>query len=288
MMKLFSFTVEIAGVSIHFEAPRVMEIPPELKPFVTNNTMAQEVYRIELIHDPIIFDTSPCYTSTGLNVYSIEGATYREFSHLKAADGCIPVCCLRNTGDHTLYIPAIDWEHYERNCTLSVLLGPEELFLRHNGFILHSSVVMYEGYALVFCGASGAGKSTQAQLWQDYRHGEILNGDRCIIMKRGDLFYGCGSPYCGSSGLYRRETAPICPIVLPVKAEENRIERLKPEEAFRKLYREALVNLWDTRFINTLFDLLQELVVRVPVYSLYCRPDEQATELTRQAVFGGE
>jgi hypothetical protein len=166
-------------------------------------------------------------------------------------------------------------------------LGPEALFLRHNGFILHSSVVRYEGQALLFCGASGAGKSTQAQLWEKYRQGEILNGDRCVIMKRGDRFYGCGSPYCGSSGIYRKEEAPIRAIILPVKATENRVECMKPEEALRKLYREALVNLWDVNFVNQLLDLLQELVLRVPVYSLYCRPDEQATELTLQAVFGG-
>jgi hypothetical protein len=41
-------------------------------------------------------------------------------------------------------------------------------------------------------------------------------------------------------------------------------------------------------FVNQLLDLLQELVLSVPVYSLYCRPDEEATELTLQAVFGGE
>jgi hypothetical protein len=287
MMSNFSFTVEIAGIAIRFEAPRTMEIPPELRPFLTEKTQVQEVYQIEFIHSPICFSTPPSYTSNGLEIHSCDGATYRGFLHLKAADGCVPQCCLRSNGHHTLYIPAIDWGRYERNCTLSVLLGPEALFLRHNGFILHSSVVRYEGQALLFCGASGAGKSTQAQLWEKYRQGEILNGDRCVIMKRGDRFYGCGSPYCGSSGIYRKEDAPIRAIILPVKAAENRVERMKPEEALRKLYRETLVNLWDVNFVNQLLDLLQELVLRVPVYSLYCRPDEQATELTLQAVFGG-
>lgn len=287
MMKNYSFNVEIAGITIRFDAPRAMEIPPELKPFLTDKTPAQEVYRIEFIHKPIQFDMLPSYTSTGLVVYSSDEATYRKFMHLKVADDCVPLCCLRSNGYHTLYIPASDWERYERNCTLSVMLGPEAIFLRHNGFILHSSVVIYEGHALLFCGASGAGKSTQAQLWEKYRRGDILNGDRCIIMKRGDCFYGYGSPYCGSSGIYRKEGAPIRAIILPVKATENRIARLTPDEAIRKIFRETLVNLWDEDFIKQLLDLLQELVLCVPVYSLYCRPDEQSTELTLQAVFGG-
>jgi hypothetical protein len=42
MMSDFAFTVEIAGISIRFEAPRIMEIPPELKHFLTEKTQAQE------------------------------------------------------------------------------------------------------------------------------------------------------------------------------------------------------------------------------------------------------
>lgn len=287
MMSYYSFNVEIAGIIIRFDAPRIMDIPPELKPFLTDKNPAQEVYRIEFIHRPIQFDLLPIYTSTGLVVYSSDGATYRAFMHLKVADGCVPMCCLRGNGDHSLYIPVSDWERYERNCTLSVMLGPEAMFLRHNGFILHSSVVRYAGQTLLFSGPSGAGKSTQAQLWEKYRRGEILNGDRCVIIKQGDRFYGYGSPYCGSSGIYRKEGAPIRAIVLPVRATENRIERMKPTEAIRKIFRETVVNLWDEEFIRKLLDLLQELVQCVPVYSLYCRPDQEATELTLQAVFGG-
>lgn len=286
-MSKVSFTVEIAGVTIRFDAPRPMEIPPELKPFLTDCSPAQEIYEIEFIYQPLRFAVSPSYTSAGLAVYSYNDASYREFLHLKTADGCIPVCCLRSSGHHSLYLPASDWRRYERNCTLSVMLGPESLFLRHNGIILHSSVVCFQGQTVLFSGASGAGKSTQAKLWEEFQGGEILNGDRCVIMNRNGTFYGFGSPYCGSSGIYRREGAPIRALVLPMHATENRIELMKPEEALHRLFRECVVNLWDQAYVNTLLDFLQELVLHIPVYSLYCRPDEEATHLTRQAVFGG-
>lgn len=98
MMNYFSFNVEIAGITIRFEAPRAMEIPPELKPFLTDKIPAQEIYRIEFIHKPIQFDILPSYTSTGLVVYSSDEATYRKFMHLKVADDCVPLCCLRSNG----------------------------------------------------------------------------------------------------------------------------------------------------------------------------------------------
>lgn len=286
-MSQFSFTVDIAGVTIRFESPRPMEIPPELKPFLTDLFSAQEVYEIEFISQALQMDAVPSYTSVGLVVYSCGESSYREFLHLKTPDGCIPVCCMRNSGRHTLYLPERDWKRYERNCTLSVLLGPEALFLRHRGLILHSSVVRYRGQGILFFGSSGAGKSTQARLWETYQGAEILNGDRCILREHGENFYGYGSPYCGSSGIYRNENVPVRALILPVHASENRIELMKPEEALHRLYRECLVNLWDQRFVDQLLDLLQALVLRVPVYRLYCRPEEAATELTRQVIFGG-
>lgn len=287
-MSAFSFTVEIAGITIRIDSPRNMEIPPELRPFLTDRSDAQEVYEMELIHEPMVFHRPPVYTATGLAVYPYEDGSYRELRHLQAADGCTAVCCLRHSGHHSLYIPAKDWERYERNCTLSVLLAPEALFLRHSAFLLHSSVVHYQGQGILFFGASGAGKSTQAALWEQYRGAEILNGDRCVIRKLGDEFCGSGSPYCGSSGIYRRESVPISALILPVHGADNRIELMTPEAALHRIYRECLVNLWDTEFMNKLFDLLQALVLRVPVFTLHGRPDAQATEITRQAIFGGD
>lgn len=287
-MSAFSFTVEIAGITIRIESPRRMDIPPELRPFLIEGSEAHEVYEIELIHESMVFDRPPVYTATGLGVYPYEDATYRELRHLQASDGCTAVCCLRQSGHHSLYIPAKDWERYERNCTLSLLLAPEALFLRHNAFLLHSSVVRYQGQGILFFGASGTGKSTQAALWEQYQGAEILNGDRCVIRKLEDEFYGSGSPYCGSSGIYRRESVPISALILPVHGAENRIELMTPEAALHRIYRECLVNLWNTEFMNKLFDLLQALVLRVPVYMLHGRPDAQATEIARRVIFGGD
>ena len=287
-MSVFSFTVAIAGIGINFTAPRHMEVPPELKPFLTNSVPIQETYEIELIDRPLVFENKPVFSSCRLAVYANEDGVTRAFLPLQAPDGCIPACRMRRNGINTLYIPANDWQRYERKCTLSTLLGPETLFLRHNGLILHSSIVRYSGQAVLFCGPSGVGKSTQAELWERYRNGEILNGDRCVIMKRGDTFFGCGSPYSGSSGVYKQEEAPIRAIILPEKSLENRIERIEQGKAFRQLYRELIGNLWDEAFTGKLLELLHELVLHVPVYHLYCRPEEQAVELTHDAVFGGQ
>lgn len=284
-MSPFSFTITVAGIGIGFYAPQPMEIPLELRPFLTPGAPEQERYEIVLIRKPLDFSGPPVFTSDRLAVY-VHGETIsRVFLPLKGPDGCIPVCSLRPSGQNTLYLPASDWARYERKCTLSLLLGPESLLLRHDALLLHSSVIRYRGQALLFSGPSGVGKTTQAELWAKYRRAEILNGDRCVIAKRGEAFWGCGSPYSGSSGVYRREEAPIRAIILPEKGPENRIERVPAQEAFRSLYRELLGNLWDQGFTAKLLALLQALVLQIPVYRLSCRPEEAAVQLAEQAVF---
>lgn len=284
-MSGFSFKVTIAGIPICFSSPQQMEIPLELRPFLTPDASAQETYEIVLIHQPLQFQHEPVFCSDRLAVYSDEDTVTRVFLPLKAPDGCIPVCRQRKNGQNTLYLPASDWRRYERKCTLSLLLGPESLFLRHDALLLHSSVVQYCGQALLFSGPSGVGKTTQAELWEKYRQAEIINGDRCVIAKRGEQFWGCGSPYSGSSGIYRRKEAPIRAIILPEKAAENRIERISAQKAFRCLYRELLGNLWDRKYTEKLLNLLQALVLQIPVYRLYCRPEEAAIELTECRIF---
>lgn len=287
-MSTFSFTVAIAGVTIRFSSPRLMEIPLELRPFLTNADEVQESYEIVLLEQPLELKGKPVFVSCRQAVYAEEDGSTRVFLLMKAPDGCMPACRLRSNGKNTLYLPASDWGRYEKRCKLSVILGAEALFLRHNGMILHSSVVRCHGEAVLFSGSSGAGKSTQAELWRRFRNAEILNGDRCIIVQRGDRFFGCGSPYSGSSGIYRPDEAPIRAVVLPQKASENRIVRLERNQAFRRLYREMIGNLWDVAYTEKLLDLLNALLLRVPVYCLYCRPEEQAVELTWQTVFGGK
>ena len=91
---------------------------------------------------------------------------------------------------------------------------------------------MFDNNTSLVAGSSGVGKTTQAELWGKYRRAEIINRDRCVIAKRGEQFWGCGSPYSSSSGIYRQKEAPIRAIILPEKAAENRIERITAQEAF--------------------------------------------------------
>ena len=141
------------------------------------------------------------------------------------------------------------------------------------------NVEIHKGDVISVIGPSGTGKSTQADLWKEYTGAKILNGDRAMIRRMGDGYRVYGSPYAGSSGIYTNLSVPVRAIVTLEQGKENRLIPLSPVDAFRKLYRELTVSLWDAGFVEKASEELLEMIGRLPVYHLICTPDRAAVDL---------
>lgn len=173
------------------------------------------------------------------------------------------------------YRPDLAW-HFGtlRGCLISIPM--ERILLAHGRFFLHASFVASPWGGLLFAGVSGAGKSTQAELWQKHADSIVINGDRAIVGRQTDGWRAWGSPYSGSSGYYVKRDEPIRAIVLPEKAGENRIEILPAPESFRKLLLQISMDFSSAEDVRRLSDLTTELIASVPVYRLFCTPDVRA------------
>lgn len=163
-------------------------------------------------------------------------------------------------------------------------IGMETLLLRHNGLLLHASLIKFKGKALAFAGPSGVGKSTQADIWHRFLDAEIINGDRAALRKQGDGWYAYGCPYAGTSGIYKNDCAPLEAIILLEQAEENHLHRLTEMEAFRRIYQEFTIHHWQKYFVAEATDLCLQLLAETPVYLLKCRPEESAAELLQKGL----
>ena len=105
-----------------------------------------------------------------------------------------------------------------------------------------------------------------------------------MIRKMEDQYWGCGSPWSGTSGIYSKEQAPIKGIFILKQGTANRVRRLGAE-AFMALYSQCIVNTWDREFVEQITGFLIELLDRCPVYELTCRPDKEAVTLAYQTIF---
>ncbi|MBQ8578579.1 MAG: hypothetical protein IJ449_11545 [Clostridia bacterium] len=250
----------------------------------SGNRTPDDTYAFVLLEKPLVPDTAPVTRQGGSEIYRTEHGRLRIYTALTAADGCQVACLFSDDGRHTMYYPASRWEFYKNPLHCAHLLCGEMLLLRHRAFLLHSSVVLYRGKTVLFSGPSGVGKSTQAALWKDVLGADILNGDRCVIMEKNGMFFGGGSIWAGTSGIYRPEQAPISGIFLLEQAETTRVTPAGAE-AFAPLFSQTILNTWDSAFMETVTGLYDHLLSQVPVYRLSCRADKDAVLAAHDVLF---
>lgn len=96
----------------------------------------------------------------------------------------------------------------------------------------HSSLIDYQGHGLMFLGPSGIGKTTQAELWNQYRDALIINGDIVFVQETEEAFLGWGTPWHGSSPYCENTNVPVDALIILKQAPENSIRKL---EGFEKV-----------------------------------------------------
>lgn len=151
---------------------------------------------------------------------------------------------------------------------------------------LHASLIDVNSKGIMFLGPSGIGKTTQAELWMEYRNAEIINGDMVFVKQERDCFLGCGSPWHGSSRYCLNKRVPLAALVILKQSPENSIRRLMGFEMVSEVMNSVFFPSWYKEGHEAACKILDVLLQTVPVYELFCRPDESAVRLTEETVFG--
>lgn len=155
-------------------------------------------------------------------------------------------------------------------------------------FMIHSAAAVYQNNGILFCGLSGAGKSTQANLWKHYLQCDIINYDKpCVIFEEGQVFVH-GSPWSGKEKLLLNEYAPLKAIIYVNQAKENRVNKLSPAKAFSNIYLHnyvyPLTKEIETAYINAINNVLKSIAV----YELYCDMSEDAVRVLYNEIFNDD
>lgn len=151
--------------------------------------------------------------------------------------------------------------------------------------LVHSSVIKNKGKGYLFLGKSGTGKSTHSNLWLKHIEGsELLNDDNPIIRIYDDEILVFGSPWSGKTPCYKNDSAQIGAFVQIKQAPENSIQRNRPLQAFAVLLPSMSAMKWDKQIYNSICNSVGRLIERVSLYSLRCRPDQEAAEMCHAEV----
>lgn len=127
---------------------------------------------------------------------------------------------------------------------------------------LHGAGLADGGAGYLFCGPSGAGKSTVAEL----SGRPVLNDELCAVRVRlpgGPAVAGTPLGLCATAG-----ELPLRKIFWLEQSPEDAVEQLHPSAALALILAQTVSGANDPAHINLLFQLVAELVERVPVYRL--------------------
>ena len=153
------------------------------------------------------------------------------------------------------------------------------ILLHQGGLILHASYIIWKGGAILFTAPSGTGKSTQAELWAEYQHAEVINGDRAVLREKDGEMRAYGLPFAGSSGICVNKSAPVRAVVVLAQAAENAVYELTPAEAIKHLYSQCALNRWNREEVEEVFGVLAKMVQKTKVVKLDCLPNLSAVEI---------
>ena len=158
--------------------------------------------------------------------------------------------------------------------------------LRFNAFMMHSSAVMYEGYAYLFSANCGTGKSTHASFWQK-NFGEdkavIINDDKPLIVQKNGVFHACGTPWSGKSDKNVNVCVPIAGIAIIERAAENSIEPISPIEAFKELYNQTH-RPDNVKAVDLLIGMFNEFLTSTRLFKLHCNMSCEAAQTAYNAM----
>ena len=204
----------------------------------------------------------------------------------------IPYLCIdRHTSDYLiaerhwscfyLHVSKLTTLQLNRLCFIAV----RSAMIYRQGIFMHAALIDWKGYGIMFTGASGAGKSTQADLWAREKNARVINGDVTLVKKTGNRYSGYGSPWHGNSPYCENMSLPICAVVVLEQSSENRLTRLTGAEMIMQMLNNVFIPHWLQDFYSLILDILDELLGQVPVYLLKNKANGSAVRLLAEELF---
>lgn len=149
--------------------------------------------------------------------------------------------------------------------------------LKYNGILLHSSCIVVDGMAYAFSADSGTGKSTHTQLWLKYfgDRAHMLNDDKPAIRLIDGKVYACGTPWSGKYDYSSPEIAELAGICFLERSEDNWIRKADTGKAVFNIFSQTVRKLNADR-MDMLFDVLEQIFAKVPLYEFGCNISMEA------------
>ena len=151
--------------------------------------------------------------------------------------------------------------------------------------LFHGSAVAVDGEGYLFAARSGTGKSTHTRLWRE-AFGEravMVNDDKPFLRITENGVLLCGAPWSGKHGLDTNITVPLKGVCFLERGQENRIRKIKPEEALPMLKKHGCPPLAPEKLPRYL-ELVDALARKTRLWHMECNRDPRAAVVSFEAM----
>jgi hypothetical protein len=223
--------------------------PPPPGPLLFDSGGAWRVFR----RGPLLHYSFPAGRNEGSRAVAIDGQRRRGWLYLPPSEGD------RRRG-HALAYP------------LDELLFQHHL-ARAGALVVHACGVAPRGGALLFCGPSGAGKTTLARCWRKHAPSVVvLSDDRMVVRFVRGRPWAYGTPWHGSGQYASPARAPLRAIFFLRRAHRPFVRPLAAPRAGAELFARCFPPPWEARGVGAVLQACARLVRAVPSYELAFSP----------------
>ena len=151
--------------------------------------------------------------------------------------------------------------------------------------VFHAVSFIWKDLAWLITAPSGTGKSTHTALWLKHfgNRAYMLNDDKPAIRLVGDRVYACGTPWSGKYDYSTPGMVPLAGICFLERAEENFIHPADTKKAVFNIFSQTVRKLGPNA-MERLFDMLETIFAKVPLYELGCNISDDAVRTSYNAM----
>ncbi len=148
------------------------------------------------------------------------------------------------------------------------------LLSRGRGVEMHGcGTVDSSGDGLLFCGQSGAGKTTMARIWKKEGNASILSDDRIILRQGQEMVWMYGTPWHGEEELASPAKAPLKALFFLRHGSKNRLRSKTGAEAAAMLFSRSFPVFYRPEGLEFTLEFFHQLTGKVPCFELEFVPD---------------
>lgn len=273
---------------INMKQGEVLTMIPSLEPFLTEDEGAP------LFSLTVDNSIAPSWRGTRVGFFPCPSASFEVYRQddgayqiLVLEDGKIPCAFVQSDSEYRNFSIATRGSRQDMAFGLenSLMVIYTLCTASHETLLVHSSVVENNSKGYMFLGVSGQGKSTHSDMWVNHIPGStLINDDNPVIRIASDgtpIVYG--SPWSGKRPIYKNVHYPIGGFASIEQEKENRIHKESIPVAFGILLSSCSTMKFDKDIHIKICGTVSKVLERVPVHTLYCRPDKEAAEVSSNA-----